>query len=124
MSFWPAAVRFFSLPFRVSGWCRTEARRGCCRGLSDLRARRSWCFGGTVAREKALQWGLVNQVHDDDKLLDALCVGDRLSARPTRTLALTRRACWASLDNPFDEQLELEAGLQAKPAESAISSRA
>ena len=53
--------------------------------------------------DKALHWGLINQVHDDDKLLDAACaLGDQLSARPTRTLALTRRACWASLDNSFD----------------------
>jgi 2-(1,2-epoxy-1,2-dihydrophenyl)acetyl-CoA isomerase len=65
--------------------------------------------------EKALQWGLVNQVHADDKLLDAaFALAADLSARPTRTLALTRRACWESLDGSFDEQLELEAGLQAE----------
>ena len=68
-----------------------------------------------VPADKALQWGLVKQIHDDDKLLDAACaLAGELSARPTRTLALTRRACWASLDNSFDEQLELEAGLQAE----------
>ena len=65
--------------------------------------------------DKALQWGLINHVHDDDKLLEAACaLGGELSARPTRTLALTRRACWASLDNSFDAQLQLEAGLQAE----------
>jgi 2-(1,2-epoxy-1,2-dihydrophenyl)acetyl-CoA isomerase len=41
-------------------------------------------------------------------------LGGQLGARPTRTLALTRRACWGNLDNSFDEQLELEAGLQAE----------
>jgi len=65
--------------------------------------------------EKALDWGLVNQVHDDDKLLDAACaLATSLSARPTRTLALTRRAFWASLDNSFEQQLALEADLQAQ----------
>ena len=65
--------------------------------------------------EKALQWGVVNQVHDDDKLLDAACaLAGSLSARPTRTLALTRRACWESVDNSFEEQLALEADLQAQ----------
>ena len=65
--------------------------------------------------EKALQWGLINQVHDDDKLLESACaLANELSVRPTRTLALTRRACWASLDNSFDAQLHLEAGLQAE----------
>jgi 2-(1,2-epoxy-1,2-dihydrophenyl)acetyl-CoA isomerase len=68
-----------------------------------------------VAAEKALQWGLVNQVHDDDKLLDAACaLAAELSARPTRTLALTRQALWESLDNDFDEQLALEADLQSQ----------
>jgi 2-(1,2-epoxy-1,2-dihydrophenyl)acetyl-CoA isomerase len=68
-----------------------------------------------VPADKALQWGLINQVHDDDKLLESACaLGGDLSALPTRTLALTRRACWASLDNSFDEQLQLEAGLQAE----------
>jgi len=65
--------------------------------------------------EKALQWGLVNQVHDDDTLLEAACaLATSLSARPTRTLALTRRACWLSLDNSFEQQLALEADLQAQ----------
>jgi 2-(1,2-epoxy-1,2-dihydrophenyl)acetyl-CoA isomerase len=68
-----------------------------------------------LSAEKALQWGLVNQVHDDDKLLDAACaLASELGARPTRTLALTRRACWVSLDNSFDEQLQQEAELQSQ----------
>jgi len=67
-----------------------------------------------VAAEKALAWGLINQVHDDDKLLDAAkALATELTQRPTATLSLIRRAYWDSLDNSYEEQLELEAELQS-----------
>ena len=66
-----------------------------------------------VAAEKALDWGLINQVHDDDNLLDAAkALATELTQRPTATLSLIRRAYWDSLDNSYEEQLELEAELQ------------
>jgi 2-(1,2-epoxy-1,2-dihydrophenyl)acetyl-CoA isomerase len=67
-----------------------------------------------LSAEKALEWGLINQVHDDDKLMDAaleLALG--LTNGPTATLSLVRRAYWNGLDNMYEEQLELEAQLQA-----------
>jgi 2-(1,2-epoxy-1,2-dihydrophenyl)acetyl-CoA isomerase len=68
-----------------------------------------------IAAEKALEWGLINQVHDDDRLMDAaLGLANELAARPTATLSLIRRAYWDSLDNTYEEQLELEAELQTK----------
>jgi 2-(1,2-epoxy-1,2-dihydrophenyl)acetyl-CoA isomerase len=67
-----------------------------------------------VAADKALDWGLVNQVHDDEHLMDAaLALATELTHRPTATLSLIRQAYWDSLDNSYEEQLELEAGLQA-----------
>jgi len=64
--------------------------------------------------EKALAWGLINQVHDDGKLMDAaMALATELTLRPAATLSLIRRAYWDSLDNSFAEQLELEAGLQS-----------
>src|SRR4029077_2180102 len=64
--------------------------------------------------EKALNWGLINQVHDDDKMMDAtMAVANELTQLPTGTVSLIRRAYWDSLDNSFEEQLELEANLQA-----------
>jgi 2-(1,2-epoxy-1,2-dihydrophenyl)acetyl-CoA isomerase len=64
--------------------------------------------------EKALAWGLINQVHDDENLLSAaieLAAG--LTHRPATTFSLIRRAYWSSMDNMYEEQLELEAQLQA-----------
>ena len=67
-----------------------------------------------VPAEKALAWGLINQVHDDEKLLDAAkALAAELTQRPTATLSLIRRAYWDSLDNSYEEQLELEAELQS-----------
>ncbi|HXJ01914.1 MAG TPA: enoyl-CoA hydratase-related protein [Micropepsaceae bacterium] len=68
-----------------------------------------------LSAEKALEWGLINQVHADDRLMEAaLALAQELTQRPTATLSLIRRAYWESLDNPFEAQLELEAGLQTE----------
>jgi 2-(1,2-epoxy-1,2-dihydrophenyl)acetyl-CoA isomerase len=65
--------------------------------------------------EKALEWGLINQVHSDDSLMDeALVLAKELTQRPTITLGLIRRAYWESLSNTYEEQLALEAELQTK----------
>lgn len=70
-----------------------------------------------LAAEKALEWGLINQVHDDDKLMAAAVeLATELTNRPTTTLSLIRRAYWNSLDNTYEEQLELEAQLQGVAA--------
>jgi len=64
--------------------------------------------------EKALDWGLVSKVHDDDKLMSAaMALASELTERPPATLALLRRAYWEGLDNAFEDQLELEAQLQS-----------
>jgi 2-(1,2-epoxy-1,2-dihydrophenyl)acetyl-CoA isomerase len=68
-----------------------------------------------IGAEKAMAWGLINQVHDDDRLMEAaLGLANELAARPTATLSLIRRAYWDSLDNSYEEQLELEAELQTQ----------
>lgn len=67
-----------------------------------------------LSAEKALDWGLVSQVHDDDKLMTAaMTLASDLTERPPATLALLRRAYWEGLDNAFEDQLEFEAQLQS-----------
>jgi 2-(1,2-epoxy-1,2-dihydrophenyl)acetyl-CoA isomerase len=67
-----------------------------------------------LAADKALAWGLVAQVHDDDKLMSAaMTLANELTQRPPATLALLRRTFWEGLDNSFEQQLELEAELQS-----------
>jgi 2-(1,2-epoxy-1,2-dihydrophenyl)acetyl-CoA isomerase len=68
-----------------------------------------------LGAEKALAWGLINQVEDDDRLMpSALGLANELAQRPTATLSLIRRAYWDSLDNTYEQQLEREAELQTE----------
>ena len=63
--------------------------------------------------EKALEWGLINQVVEDDELLPtAIGVAKNLASGPTISLGLIRQAYWQSADNSHAEQLNLEANLQ------------
>ena len=71
-----------------------------------------------LSAEKALEWGIVNQVHDDDKLMDAArALAAEIVQRPAGTLPLVRRTLWDALDNSYEEQLALEAELQTKAGE-------
>jgi 2-(1,2-epoxy-1,2-dihydrophenyl)acetyl-CoA isomerase len=59
--------------------------------------------------EKALDWGLVNRVYEDDALMDeAVALAKELAAGPTVSLSLIRKLYWNSPLNSYDEQLDLE----------------
>ena len=91
----------FMLP-RLVGWGRAME-------LSLLAER--------LPAEKAERWGLVNRVFDDNAaLLDgALALAERLANGP-RSLALMRRLYWATWHNAYEQQLDLEARMQAEAA--------
>jgi 2-(1,2-epoxy-1,2-dihydrophenyl)acetyl-CoA isomerase len=68
-----------------------------------------------LSAEKALAWGLVNEVVDDDGLVErAHALAAEIVQRPGGTLPLLRRACWQALDNSYEEQLALETALQSQ----------
>lgn len=70
-------------------------------------------LGERVVAGRALEWGLVNAVHPDDRLpeeADALVT--RLAAGPTRSYAGTKRALNRMLYPDLEGQLHLEAELQ------------
>lgn len=86
----------FLLP-RMVGWSRAME-------LSMLAER--------LTAETALEWGLVNRVVDDEKLVDeAMGYAQRLANGP-RSLALIRQAYWQTWTNSYEAQLDLEARLQ------------
>ncbi|MBW2180350.1 MAG: enoyl-CoA hydratase/isomerase [Deltaproteobacteria bacterium] len=63
--------------------------------------------------EKALDWGLINQVFEDTELISqALELGQNLASGPTVSLGLIRQSYWQSADNSYAEQLHLESGFQ------------
>jgi 2-(1,2-epoxy-1,2-dihydrophenyl)acetyl-CoA isomerase len=70
-------------------------------------------LGERVPAAKALEWGLVNWVHPDERLMaEAQALVERLAAGPTRSYAASKRALNRSIYGDLDAQLALEAELQ------------
>lgn len=70
-------------------------------------------LGERIPAPQALDWGLVNWVHPDDRLMDeAWALARRLAAGPTRSYASSKQALNNFIYTDLDGQLELEAELQ------------
>jgi 2-(1,2-epoxy-1,2-dihydrophenyl)acetyl-CoA isomerase len=81
--------------------------------VGKARAFQMALLGERVPAEQALDWGLVNFVHPDDRLMDeANALAARLAAGPTRSYASSKKALNNVLYPNMDEQLDLEAELQ------------
>ena len=66
-------------------------------------------MGERLPAEKALEWGLVNRVHDDAVLMEeTMKLAHELANGPTIALSLIRKMYWDSPENSFEEQLNLE----------------
>jgi 2-(1,2-epoxy-1,2-dihydrophenyl)acetyl-CoA isomerase len=82
--------------------------------LGSARAYEWMTSGRRLSAAEALEWGLVSEVVPDDRL--AARAAERaaeLAAMPTRGLALSKRLFDRAEHTTMDEQLELEAQLQA-----------
>jgi 2-(1,2-epoxy-1,2-dihydrophenyl)acetyl-CoA isomerase len=100
------------IPDGAAAWLLT-------RMVGFARAKELVVLAERLPAERALEWGLVNQVHDDDKLLGAaMTLAKELTERPSATLTLLRKVYWDALDNGFEEQLGLEAQLQSVAGKS------
>ena len=70
-------------------------------------------LGERIPAAKALEWGLVNYVHPDDRLIDeANELVEKLAAGPTRSYAGSKQALNRMLYPDLYGQLDLEAELQ------------
>ena len=70
-------------------------------------------LGERVEAQQALDWGLVNFVYPDDRLLDeADALVERLAEGPTRSYAGSKQALNRMLYPDLDGQLDLEAEIQ------------
>jgi 2-(1,2-epoxy-1,2-dihydrophenyl)acetyl-CoA isomerase len=66
-------------------------------------------MGERLPAEKALEWGLVNRVHDDAALMEeTMKLAHDLANGPTIALSLIRKLYWDSPENSYEEQLNLE----------------
>jgi 2-(1,2-epoxy-1,2-dihydrophenyl)acetyl-CoA isomerase len=106
--FLQAFVRIGLIPDGGSTWLLPRL-------IGMARARELAMLGEKLSAEKALEWGLINRVVDDAALgAEARGLAERLAQGPTRAYALMRKAYWASFDNPYERQLDLEAELQSE----------
>jgi 2-(1,2-epoxy-1,2-dihydrophenyl)acetyl-CoA isomerase len=81
--------------------------------VGKARAFQMALLGERVEAGRALDWGLVNYVHPDDRLLDeAGALVEKLAAGPTRSYASSKQALNRMLYPDLDGQLDLEAELQ------------
>jgi 2-(1,2-epoxy-1,2-dihydrophenyl)acetyl-CoA isomerase len=70
-------------------------------------------LGERVPAQQALDWGLINAVHPDDRLMDeAGALAERFAAGPTRAYASAKKALNQMIYPNLDEQLEVEMELQ------------
>ncbi len=87
--------------------------------IGPARARALMMMGGKLPAETALDWGMVYEVVDDDKLADhSLDLATKLANGPTVALGNIRRLIQNSENNSFSEQLALEAELQSATGKS------
>jgi len=71
-------------------------------------------LGDRLPAADAERWGLIWKCVDDDKLMpESMALAKKLAGGPTKGLALIKQAIRAGVGNSLDDQLALEAKLQA-----------
>lgn len=77
------------------------------------RAKGMALLGDKIPAEQAESWGMIWRCVDDEALMDeTMKLARHLATQPTKGLALIKRALNTSVNNSFDEQLDLERDLQ------------
>ncbi len=105
-----ARSAYFSQGFRHIGLVPDGGSTWLLPRLVGLaRAKELSLLGEKLTAEKAFEWGLVNRLCDDDALLDdALTCARNLADGPTVSLGLIRKLYAETLDNTYEQQLDLE----------------
>jgi 2-(1,2-epoxy-1,2-dihydrophenyl)acetyl-CoA isomerase len=81
--------------------------------VGKARAFQMALLGERIPASQALEWGLVNWVHPDERLIDeARSLAHRLAAGPTRSYASSKQALNLAVYGDLEAQLELEGELQ------------
>ena len=80
------------------------------RKIGDRRTRELMLTNRVLSAAEALEWGVVNQVVEDDEVLDAsLKLAHELASGPTRAYGQVKSLLNTSFDNSLETQMELEA---------------
>lgn len=77
-------------------------------------------LGDKIDNQKALEWGLLNEVVPADKLIEAVKTrADQLAKGPTAAYGLLKRALNHSIGMHFEDQLEFESYTQSIASKTA-----
>ncbi len=77
--------------------------------IGKARAQAMMMLGERVSAEKAVEWGLIYEAVDDDKLMDrAMAIANKLANGPTVALGLVRRTIKYGLEHSLTDQLRRE----------------
>jgi 2-(1,2-epoxy-1,2-dihydrophenyl)acetyl-CoA isomerase len=77
-------------------------------------------LGEPLSAQQALEWGLINRVVPDGKLMEETRkLAAKLATGPTRSYANSKRALNNSVLKIMEEQLDLEADIQSEMAQSS-----
>jgi 2-(1,2-epoxy-1,2-dihydrophenyl)acetyl-CoA isomerase len=88
--------------------------------LGTARAFEWMTSGRRLSAAEALEWGLISEVVEDDRLAERAAErAAELAAMPTRGIGLTKRLFDHAEHATLEEQLELEAELQAAATQTA-----
>ena len=88
--------------------------------LGTARAFEWMTSGRSLSAAEALEWGLVSEMVEDEKLTERAAErAAELAAMPTRGVGLTKRLFDHAENATLEEQLELEAQLQTTATETA-----
>jgi 2-(1,2-epoxy-1,2-dihydrophenyl)acetyl-CoA isomerase len=115
-----ARPAFFQLGFSKIGLVPDGGSSWLLPRLIGLaRARELAFLSEKLPAEKALEWGLIHAVADEERLMpEAVALAERLAGGPA-SLKLTRRLFWESPGNAYEEQLALEQAAQQEASQSA-----
>jgi 2-(1,2-epoxy-1,2-dihydrophenyl)acetyl-CoA isomerase len=87
--------------------------------VGTARAMAAAMLAEKIGAEQAAQWGMIWKCVDDSQLMrDANELARQLAGQATRALGLMKRAIYASANNTFEQQLELERDLQREAAKT------
>jgi len=90
------------------------------RAAGRVRAMELMLLGEKLPAPRALEWGLINRVVNDDGVMEeALKLARELAAGPTRTLGMIRRAAWIGAEGSFSDALDTERTLQTQAGQTA-----
>lgn len=83
------------------------------RTVGRVRAMEVMMLGERLPAPKALEWGLINRIVEDDELEQvSLALARRLATAPSKSLAMIRELGWSALDSDYYHMLERERQMQ------------